>query len=312
MELEIVRFFQSWSCKALDVIIGIINEFGTDLFFYLAFFALYWVYSKGYAFKFMFVYLSSCGFNKVFKSLVKRPRPEGAVDTGYSFPSGHATSYACVSTQLVYETKRQGYPKKTWQKIDMWIEYILMGLLVCVARMYFGAHYLTDVLAGLLLGAFFTVAVTYLLNWFIEKFKGKIKYEIILICLAPVVLAVYFVVMFTHLITDLDTLAKVYRFIGLFLAIVVGYFVDKKFIKYDPSKDSTKEKTSKVCIGLGVLIASYVLFLSNKPVDFKLGIYYFVVGLFATIVLPWIFKTINNQLAKAGEKNDVKTEEKGE
>ena len=88
--------------------------------------------------------------------------------------------------------------------------------------------------------------------------------------------------------------------------------VDKKFIKYDPTKDSTKEKTSKVCIGLGVLIASYVLFLSNKPVDFKLGIYYFVVGLFATIVLPWIFKTINNQPAKTGEKNDVKTEEKGE
>lgn len=301
MELDIVRFFQSWSCKALDVIIGIINEFGTDLFFYLAFFALYWVYSKGYAFKFMFVYLGSCGFNKVFKSLVKRPRPAGATDSGYSFPSGHATSYACVSTQLVYETTRQGFPKKKWQKIDMWIEYIVMGLLVCVARMYFGAHYLTDVVAGLLVGAFFTVGLTYFLNWFIEKYKGKINYELILICLAPLVLVVYFVLVFTNLVSDPDTLSKLYRFVGLFLAIVVGYFVDKKYIKYDASKDTTKEKTTKVCIGLGVLIACYVLFLSKKAVDFKLSIYYFVVGLFATIVLPWIFKTINNQPVKENE-----------
>ncbi len=305
MELQIVRFFQSLSCGFLDVLFKIINVFGEDLFFYLAFFAVYWVYSKSYAFKMMFVYLGSCGFNKVFKGLVKRPRPEGALDSGYSFPSGHAMSYATVSTLLVYETKRTGALKTTWKKVDMWCEYILMGVLVAISRMYFGAHYLTDVIAGLLIGSFFTVAIIYVLDWLVDKLKGKIKWELVLLCLIPVVLAIYFVVVFTNLISDVDTLEKVYRFIGMFLAIAVGYFIDKKWIKYDGSKETMKNKITKVVIGLGVMIVAYVLLISKKSIDFKTSIYYFVLGLFATTILPWIFKTINDDPKKVEATTDV-------
>lgn len=312
VELQIVRYFQSWSCKFLDIFFEIINAFGTDLLFYLVFLGLYWMYSKSYAFKYMFVYLATVGCNKVFKSLVKRPRPAGASESGYSFPSGHAMSYVGVSTQLVYETKRQGYPKKKWQKIEMWIEYIVFGLLVALARLYCGVHYLTDVLTGLVLGAFVVVTVTFILNWLIEKFKGKVKYELILLCLIPIVLIVYIVVACTHIITDVGTLTKIYRFSGFFLAVAVGYFVDKKLIKYDGRFETNKNKIIKTIIGLGVIISAYVLLIS-KVTDFKLGIYVFLLGLFGTVVLPWIFKTINNEpLPDAGSTSENEKESDNE
>ncbi len=295
MELQIVRFIQGWSCKALDVIMGIINMFGEDLFFYMVFFALYWMYSKSFAFKYMFVYLTTCGFNKIFKTLVKRPRPAGSTESGYSFPSGHAMSYAGASTQLVYELVRNGQPKKKWQKADMWIEYILFGLLVALARMYFGAHYLTDVIAGLILGAYIATSVTYILNWLLEKIKGKINFEIVLAVLAPIVLVAYIVVATTGIISTPDTLEKVYRFAGIFMAVAVGYFIDKKFIKYDAKDEPLKEKIVKVGVGLGLLTTFYILFLSQKPVDFMLTIYYFATALVATTVFPWVFKTINQK-----------------
>lgn len=309
IELQIVRYFQSWSCKFLDVFFEIINAFGTDLLFYLVFLGLYWMYSKAYAFKYMAVYLGTVGCNKVFKSLVKRPRPAGATESGYSFPSGHAMSYMGVSTQLVYEMKRQGYPKKKWQQVDMWLEYIIFGLLVAIARMYFGVHYLTDVLTGLIFGAFVVVAITFILNWLIEKFKGKIKYELILLCLMPVVLIVYIVVACTNIITDVGALTKVYRFSGFFLAVAVGYFVDKKFIKYDGKLETAKNKIIKTTIGLGVIISTYILLIA-KVTDFKLGIYIFLLGIFATVVLPWIFKTINNEpLPDAGSVGEREKED---
>lgn len=293
MELEIVRFFQGLKCGFLDVFFGIVNTLGTDLLFYLIFFAVYWFYSKSYAFKYMFVYLGTVGTNKVMKTLVKRPRPAGSTESGYSFPSGHAMSYGGATTQLVYEIKRKGCLTKKWQKIDMWVEYILFGLIIAVARMYAGAHFLTDVLAGLILGAFVSTALTFFVNCFLDKTKGKIKYEWVLLGLVPVAIAVFVVVSCTNLITEADTLDKIYRFVGIFLAVVVGYFVDKKFIKFDGKDDSTKEKIIKMSIGLGVMSAGYVLIFLNKTVTFKTGIYYFLFGLLFTVVFPWIFKTIN-------------------
>lgn len=293
MELEIVRFVQGWSCGFLDFVFDVINTLGTDLLFYLIFFAMYWFYSKGYAFKYMFVYLATVGTNKVVKTLVKRPRPLGSTELGYSFPSGHAMSYSGAITPLVYETIRQGYPKKKWQKIDMWVEYILFGLIIAIARMYAGAHYLTDVLAGLLLGAYVATTVMFLVNWFLEKTKGKINYEWVMLALVPVAIAVFVVISCTDLITEAEILDKVYRFVGIYLAVVVGYFIDKKFIKYDGKTDDFKEKIVKGSVGLGVMCAGYVLLFLNKTISFKTGIYYFLFGLVFSVVFPWIFKTIN-------------------
>lgn len=103
--------------------------------------------------------------NAVLKLTFHRPRPESAfvhLDT-YSFPSGHAAGATAVYGALAYlAARRAAGPLRAA---------ILAGTPVLIAligfsRLYLGAHYLSDVLAGFCLGAawlfaWLTVALAY-------------------------------------------------------------------------------------------------------------------------------------------------------
>ena len=88
------------------------------------------------------------------KPLVHRPRPFLTVKElgplitphGFSFPSGHATVAMAMAVVLAHH-----FPKARA------LVYVLAGL-IGASRVYFGVHYLSDVLAGFVLG----VAVGYL------------------------------------------------------------------------------------------------------------------------------------------------------
>lgn len=89
------------------------------------------------------------------KILFHRDRPSEVLHTviedSFSFPSGHATSAAFVAGILVYvflQAKKRS-PREKYSAI-------LLGLLFVVAidfsRLYLGVHYLTDVVAGNMVG----------------------------------------------------------------------------------------------------------------------------------------------------------------
>ena len=295
MEIQIVEFFKSWSCKFCDVLFSFTNLLGEDLFFYLVFFMLYWAYRKEYVYKFALVYAVNSAFNVVFKKIVKRPRPIGATADGYSFPSGHSQSYSAVGTSLLYEANKNHYPAKKWLRIEFLIEVIVCGLLVAIGRMYFGQHYLTDVIAGLMFGVIVTVLVTYILDLIIERVKKNPKITLgkVLLCILPLVIVGYVVVACTNIFEDPEDLAKIYRIVGIYCAVVVSYFVDKKWIQYNPD-DTIKNKMLKLGSGMATMIVLYVMFAKDANVNAFLPIYYFIIGIVGLIVLPWIFKTIKN------------------
>lgn len=89
------------------------------------------------------------------KILFHRDRPSevlhAVIEDSFSFPSGHATSAAFVAGILVYsflQAKKRSPRGKYFA--------ILLGLLFIVAidfsRLYLGVHYLTDVVAGNMVG----------------------------------------------------------------------------------------------------------------------------------------------------------------
>jgi membrane-associated phospholipid phosphatase len=86
------------------------------------------------------------------KLLFHRPRPELAfvhLDT-YSFPSGHAVGSSAIYAVLFFVLAARA-PRS--RQIAAGVTYVLLVSLVCFSRLYLEAHYLSDVLAGVSLGA---------------------------------------------------------------------------------------------------------------------------------------------------------------
>lgn len=295
MEIQIVDFFKSWSCKFCDIFFSFTNLLGDDLFFYLIFFLLYWLYKKEFAFKYSCVYLASCAFNIGLKKIIGRPRPIGATEGGNSFPSGHSQSFASVGSGLVYEAHKNNYPKKKWMRIELFFEFIICCALVGIGRMYFGQHYLTDVIAGIVLGIVITISLTYVLDVIIEKLKNtKITLDKVLLVCLPVLFLGYILVTVVDIFDDPEDLVKIYRGIGIFTSVIIGYFIDKKWIKYT-TEDTSKNKIIKGVAGTAVIMVMYMLMVRYQEVNAILPLYYFLIGIVATVVLPWVFKTIKNE-----------------
>jgi undecaprenyl-diphosphatase len=85
----------------------------------------------------------------VLKGIYDRPRPPGSlvITTGTSFPSGHAVAASVTVVAAVIALAPSGR-RRTWWALAAVTFSILMGL----SRVYLGAHWLSDAVAGILLG----------------------------------------------------------------------------------------------------------------------------------------------------------------
>jgi membrane-associated phospholipid phosphatase len=93
-------------------------------------------------------------FNAV-KELVHRPRPPAEIllkpVTGPGFPSGHATQAVAVYGTLA---ALAAATTTSWaRKVTAWALTVVITGAVAVSQLYLGAHWLTDILGGLALGA---------------------------------------------------------------------------------------------------------------------------------------------------------------
>ncbi|MFH1608987.1 MAG: phosphatase PAP2 family protein [Patescibacteria group bacterium] len=97
----------------------------------------------------------------VIKIIIQAPRPfiifPNVVsllnETGFSFPSGHATFFMALATALFFSHKRIGYI------------FGIFALLIGVARIATGVHFPIDILNGFLLG----ILIAYLVRFLYKK-----------------------------------------------------------------------------------------------------------------------------------------------
>ena len=82
--------------------------------------------------------------------------PLGAPHDG-SFPSGHASGSFCVAAFLAVALPAV-WPSPAWRVRFVAVAALAVATLVAVSRVYLGAHFPSDVLAGALMGACFGAA----------------------------------------------------------------------------------------------------------------------------------------------------------
>jgi membrane protein DedA with SNARE-associated domain/membrane-associated phospholipid phosphatase len=100
-------------------------------------------------------YLGAWALSEAVKDLTHRARPPAAEAighwTGFAFPSGHTTKatavYGMLAALLAATTPHWG------RRVGLWTAAALVAGLVGLSRLYLGAHWLTDVLGALALGA---------------------------------------------------------------------------------------------------------------------------------------------------------------
>jgi membrane protein DedA with SNARE-associated domain/membrane-associated phospholipid phosphatase len=102
------------------------------------------------------------GVAAVFKHLVQSPRPWGilVIPAGYSMPSGHTVFAASLLIGLAYFITRGIRARWRW---PVYLIALLIAAAVSTSRLYLGAHWFTDVLAGWLLSfaLIFFVIISY-------------------------------------------------------------------------------------------------------------------------------------------------------
>lgn len=100
------------------------------------------------------------------KLLFGRARPGGLlpayVELTYAFPSGHASIAAALYGFLTYFAVKQAKSRR-W-KVTIMVAGGLVILAIGFSRMYLGVHYLSDVLGGYLVGTFWLLVSTIVLE----------------------------------------------------------------------------------------------------------------------------------------------------
>jgi undecaprenyl-diphosphatase len=106
----------------------------------------------------------------VLKGVYERPRPPGSlvVTTGASFPSGHAVAASVTVVAAVIALVPPGR-RRAWWGLAAVAFSILMGL----SRAYLGAHWLSDAVAGILLGISCAVVTALVIGQIQRRVEGR-------------------------------------------------------------------------------------------------------------------------------------------
>ncbi len=288
-EADLIKLLQRASNGFTDVVFLGISQLGTELAFLAIAVVLYWCLDKRYAYRFFNVYILGVAITNFLKLGFKRTRPFNAYDVRsigdpeptYSFPSGHTESIASISTLLTikYGQKSKAVP----------IVCIAATLLVMLSRMYLGQHYLSDVFCGLTVGVFCAIAFNALLSLFGDKEELFIIPNIIV---SVIIISVLAGVGMLNSLSGADIL----KGLGAFVAFDIGYFVEKRYVKYDVASNRLWWTVAlRLIVGLGVAVGiqqGFKLFLPESIPMLYCFLRYFLMAAWAALAAPALFKKL--------------------
>ena len=300
MEVDIIRGLQQIRTGFGDWFFSLITNAGDELFFIAVAVVLYWCIDKRFGFKLINVYLVGQIGIEGLKALFARPRPytyEGVVSVtdktnGYSFPSGHSYSISNLSTQVCNQ----------YRKNYLFIVGGILSILVAFSRLYLGQHFVSDVVVGLALGVGFAFGLSALFELLGDK------EEYIILGIVPIAAIVLIVMLATNSLGNAGNILKV---VGAYSAIVIGYFIEKKYLNVSVKCEKWWQQIIKLVIGVAIVLIFKEGLKLILPKDIPLlyqFLRYFLVGISASLGAPALFRLLRLEKKEKAEEIAVKQE----
>lgn len=255
--------------------------------FLFVFVLYYWNISKDkgarIAYNSVFVLLSV----NTLKSIFNIPRPYSLSSrinmleldmsgTGTSFPSGHSALSASLYTSLFLTS---------FKNVTGLLVMILVPMLVGIARMVLGMHYLFDVILGLGIGYGFTFIFFSLLLRMQKALKNNLPLSVILSSVTGVSSLTLSILMMTKSIPH-EVAADTAKSLSLLSGLIFGLYMENKFVKFITRARRAK-KVLRLIIGV-IPIALAFVFLDKTPEIIGCFLLYFFISTWATFLYPLI------------------------
>lgn len=288
--MDFLYFLQTIQIPFLDVVFKAFTFLGEQYFIMLIFCWLAWFKDKEFAHKTGFAFCMGMGINQVLKLIFCIQRPwvldsrikpnqnilEGA--TGYSFPSGHTQSGVTVFGSLAR------WVKSNTSKVVC----IILAILVGVSRLYFGVHTPADVIASFIIGA----VVIFVAEWVLDFCKAHDVAALITILFISFMMVVFATQKTYPSYHSMEYSYDCIKIAGAIGGFIAGWFLDKRFVKYDVNK-ATKHKIIKTVAGIILLLVIKLLF-SSIPFENYFLMYFenFTLIIWCVLLYPIILKKL--------------------
>lgn len=300
--IDFLKALASIRSPFLDTLIQLVTRLGEELIIFGVICIFYWCVSKGVAYRLGFTFFASGIAVQGLKITCCIPRPwvidpsfspvESAIEaaTGYSFPSGHTQSATALYGTAAFTFRRK------WLKAL----FVIMALAVGFSRMYLGVHTYFDVCAALLI----TFAISFLICFFYEKLTAEKNDAAVALCLAAisVLLALYAFIMMKIGHCDPSQIDGCFKTGGAGLGFALGYYLERRFVKFDPREGSLPFHIVKMIIGVAgaLFFKSVVKMLLPQAFIFDF-IRYFLTILWVVVLYPFIFSKFSARFAKTAD-----------
>lgn len=318
--LELINWLQT-TYPQLAGFFLFITDLGREEFYLALLPLIYWVLNKRLGKYLGAVFFVTVMVNTIFKQGFRGPRPfwlDPSVgldirETSYGIPSGHTMNATVVYSFIA------AWIGNRWGWIAAGIMIFLMGL----SRIYLGAHFYTDVLAGFFLTLLILGSYAFWARRYRSRFEKRILGQRLLTAiLIPVTLGLIFIaVRFLIGSPDLQvgwrsyipaaetsSLMGIAQSFGLLLGFGIGVILEGSKVRFRVD-GPIWQRTIRYIVGLIVLVGLWFglgqLF-PRDPLTIAIPLRilrYFIVALWAAYYAPWVF--VKLRLAPADPEPEI-------
>lgn len=315
MDIEYLLWLQGIRETAAPVVQLFFSFLGSEIALAVALVipcVMYWCIDKRSATFALFAYGASSLCNQLIKNIacVYRPwildprvKPDPtalAAAGGYSFPSGHTQSVASMTVGLAWKCG------KRW----LMVVAVLFSALVGFSRNFLGVHTPQDVLVGFLEGCVFVVIV----HWLLPVLEKGEKYDLWTLA-ASVLLTVAYLAYVTRkpypvdyvdgeiLVDPFEMLVDCYKVAGVYLGIIVGWVVERRYVQFETGGLSVLESVMRLAFGGLFVLCAYEplghLFIGLLGANIGQFLRHFLAVFLAMAVAPAFFGRLGALLSGA-------------